>query len=97
MADTLAVSQALGALALQAIDVLDNYVDGRAAIGDAMLLVEVRLLDEEGDQIATATHYFATTRRSIVQRGLLESCRAGYVEGDEADIDDCLGEVDEDD
>ena len=90
-----ATSQALGALTLQAFDVLDNYVEGRAAIGDAMLLVEVRLLDGDGEQIATATHYFATTRRSIVQRGLLESCRAGYTDGDVSDIDDCLGEVDE--
>jgi hypothetical protein len=83
-------SQKLGSLALQAIDVLDNYAEGRAAIGDAMLLVEIQLLDGEGDQIATATHYFATTRRSVVQRGLIDSCRAGYRDGDEADIDECL-------
>jgi hypothetical protein len=64
----------IGDLALQAFAVLEEYAPGRAAIGDAMLLVEVQLLDGEGEQIATATHYFATTRRSVVQRGLVDDC-----------------------
>jgi hypothetical protein len=85
----------LGDLALQAMAVLEEYAPGRATIGDAILLVEVQLRDGDGDQIATATHYFCTTRRSVVQRGLVESCRAGYRDGDEADVDDCL--VDEGD
>jgi hypothetical protein len=90
MADSLADSQKLGALALQALDVLDDYVEGRAQIGDAILLVEVQLLDGDGDQIATATHYFSTTRRIIVQRGLVDACRAGFDDTEAADIDECL-------
>jgi hypothetical protein len=93
MADTLATSQMLGALALQAFDVLDEYAEGRAAIGDAMLLVEVRLLDGEGEQVGTATHHFATCRRGIVKRGLVEACRDGLCENvDELPDDFCADE-----
>ena len=91
----MADAQELGDLALQAMAVLEDYAEGRATIGDAMLLVEVQLRDAEGEQIATATHYFATTRRSVVQRGLVESCRAGYRDGDEAEVDDCLADGDD--
>jgi hypothetical protein len=96
MADTLATSQMLGALALQAIDVLDDYAEGRAVIGDAMLLVEVRLLDDEGEQVGTATHHFATSRRAVVKRGLVESCRDGLAENSDELPDDFWGAEAED-
>ncbi len=76
MAD-FSIEQELGGLALKAMECLDAYPAGRARIGDAILLVEVQILDVEDQQIGTSTHYFATTRRSVVQRGLVESFRSG--------------------
>ena len=77
MPDAPTTAEQLGSLALQAMEALESYPEGRAVIGDAMLLVEVQLLDDEGDQIATSTHYYSTSRRTIVQRGLADSFTNG--------------------
>jgi len=60
----------LGFMALDAIEALE----GEHLILDAMLLLEIAER-EDGEPVSFAVHYFSTTTRAAITRGLIEHVR----------------------
>lgn len=59
----------LSGLALKALDTLEAQYDGDAEIGDAIIVFEVT--QQEGDEVASYTHWVSTTDRAVVLQGLV--------------------------
>ena len=65
--------QKVADLGFMALDVVDA-LEGEHLILDAMLLVEIAE-SEDDEPVSFAVHYFSTTNRAAIQRGLIEHVR----------------------